>query len=73
MHRIPVSSVGITQVGFHLEADNLGTLEVKFANGGVYDFFNVPAATYNELMQAASKDDYYTVNIGKRFPCSRVS
>jgi len=73
MNRMPVSSVGIVQVGYHLDAEDLGTLELKFANGGVYDFFNVPAKTYDELMQAPSKENYYAANIGKRYPCSRVS
>ena len=73
MNRMPVSSVGIVQVGYHLDAEDLGTLELKFANGGVYDFFNVPAKTFDELMQAPSKENYYAANIGKRYPCSRVS
>jgi KTSC domain-containing protein len=73
MNRMPGSSVGIVQVGYHLEAENLGTPELKFANVGVYDFFNVPARTYDKLMQSPSKESYYAANIGKRYPCSSVS
>jgi hypothetical protein len=73
MNRMPVSSAGIVQVGYHLEAENLGTLELQFSNGGVYDFFNVPTKTYDEFMQAPSKESYYAANIGKRYPCSRVA
>jgi hypothetical protein len=72
MNRIPVSSQGITEVGYHEDADNLGTLELKFSNGGVYEFFNVPIKMYDEFMHAPSREDYYRANIGKRFPCTRV-
>jgi KTSC domain len=72
MNRIPVSSQGITEVGYHEEADSRGTLELKFSNGGVYEFFNVPTKMYDEFMHASSRDDYYRANIGKRFPCTRV-
>jgi hypothetical protein len=72
MNRIPVSSHGITEVGYHAEADSRGTLELKFANGGVYEFFNVPTKLYDEFMHAPSREDYYKANIGERFPCTRV-
>jgi KTSC domain len=73
MNRIPVSSNGITEVGYHQDTDTLGTLELKFSNGGVYEFFNVPTTMYNEFIHAPSGEDYYFTNIGKRFPCTRVA
>jgi hypothetical protein len=73
MNRIPVSSNGITEVGYHQDTDNLGTLELKFSNGGVYEFFNVPTNLYDEFMHASSREEYYFANIGKRFPCTRVA
>jgi hypothetical protein len=72
MHRIPISSEGITQVGYHPDSEKDGTLELEFSTGGVFQFFNVPARTYDELMGAPSKENYYLTNIGKRFPCLRV-
>jgi hypothetical protein len=72
MNRFPTSSAGIPEVGFHLDSDADGTLELKFANGAVYDFFNVPVKIYDEFMHASSREDYYSANIGKRFPCSRA-
>ena len=72
MNRIPTSSQGITQVGYHKDSDVLGTLELMFSNGGVYQFFNVPTDVYDEFMHSPSKEDYYFAKIGKRFPCSRV-
>jgi KTSC domain len=73
MNRIPVSSNGITEVGYHQDTDTLGTLELKFSNGGVYEFFNVPSTMYDEFMHAPSREEYYFSNIGKRFPCTRVA
>ncbi len=72
MKRITVSSEGILEVGYHQDTDNIGTLELKFSNGGVYEFFNVPSNMYDEFMHAPSREDYYFTNIGKRFPCTRV-
>jgi hypothetical protein len=72
MHRIPVSSEGITQVGYHQDTETLGTLELKFSKGGVYQFFNVPTKVYDEFMHAPSKEEYYAANIGKRFPYLRI-
>jgi KTSC domain len=72
MNRIRVSSQGITEVGYHEDEESRGTLEIEFSNGGVYDFFNVPTKTYDELMHATSREDYYEANIGKRFPCTRL-
>jgi hypothetical protein len=73
MERIPLSSAGITEVGFHEDSETLGTLELMFSNGGVYDFFNVPSTVYEEFMHAPSKEEYYQSCIGKRFPCLRVA
>jgi hypothetical protein len=69
MRRTPVSSAGITQVGYHEDSE---TLEIAFSKGGVYQFFNVPTMIYDSLMSATSKDDYYHTSIGTRFPCSRI-
>jgi hypothetical protein len=72
MKRISVSSDGILEVGYHQDTETIGTLELKFSNGGVYEFFNVPSTMYDEFMHAPSREDYYFTNIGKRFPCMRV-
>lgn len=69
MHRIPVPSTGITQVGYQEDSE---TLEIKFEHGGVYQFFNVPSNVFAEFMSASSKEGYYHSKIGQRFPCSRV-
>ena len=70
MHRFPVPSKEITQVGYQEDSE---TLEIQFVQGGVYQFFNVPSTVFDEFMSAPSKEGYYHSKIGERFPCSRVS
>jgi hypothetical protein len=69
MHRIPVSSIDITQVGYQEDSE---TLEIQFSHGEVCQFFNVPSVVYDELMQSPAKEEYYHSRIGERFPCSRI-
>jgi hypothetical protein len=70
MHRFPIPSKEITQVGYQEDSE---TLEIQFVKGGVYQFFNVPSTVFNEFMSAPSKEGYYHSKIGERFPCARVS
>lgn len=72
MHRVPVSTTGITQVGYHEDSEAHGTLEIEFESGSVYQFFNVPPKIYDEFIHAPSREDYYQTCIGSRFPNSRV-
>jgi CO/xanthine dehydrogenase FAD-binding subunit len=69
VERMTVSSAGIAQVLYKEESE---TLEIEFSSGGVYQFFNVPSAVFDQLMGSPSKDEYYSSNIGKRFPYLRV-
>jgi hypothetical protein len=70
MHRFPIPSTEITQVGYQEDSE---TLEIQFVKGGVYQFFNVPSSVFDEFMSAPSKEGYYHSRIGERFPCARVS
>ena len=45
MHRIPVSSVDITQIGYQEDSE---TLEIQFSRGEVCQYYNVPSAVYDE-------------------------
>jgi uncharacterized protein len=56
----------------HVESSNIGsigydersqTLEIEFLNGGVYQYFDVPANIYNSLMSAASHGQYFAQHI----------
>lgn len=55
MPRRPVQSSSIASVGY--DAANQ-VLEVEFKNGVVYQYFGVPAAVYEGLMQAESHGHY---------------
>jgi len=69
MHRIPVSSVDITQIGYQEDSE---ILEIQFSRGEVCQYYNVPSVVYNELMKSPAKEDFYHQKIGERFPCSRI-
>jgi len=49
MDRVPVSSSNIADIGYD---PSTMTLEVGFLNGGVYQYFDVPEAVYEEFMRA---------------------
>ena len=70
MHRFPIPSKEITQVGCQEDSE---TLEIQFVKDGVYQFSNDPSTVFDEFMIAPSKEGYYHSKIGERFPCSRTS
>jgi hypothetical protein len=67
MNRTPVSSSNLASIGY--DAESL-ILEVEFNNGRVYQYFDVPQGTYDELMSASSKGSYMNNVIKKQFRCS---
>ncbi len=69
MHRIPVSSVDITQIGYQEDSE---TLEIQFSRGEVCQYYTVPSGVYVEVMKSPAKEEYYHARIGERFPCSRI-
>jgi len=72
MHRTHVSAKGITEIGYHEDSEVHGTLELEFESGHVYRFFNVPPDVHDKLIHATSREDYYHLYIGSRFPNKRV-
>ena len=69
MEKQHVSSSNIRSIGYDTVTD---TLEVEFNSGGVYQYFNVPEATYSALMRASSKGAYVNDNIKDRYRCRKV-
>lgn len=69
MNRDPVSSSNIAAIGYDESAQ---TLEVEFINGTIYQYFNVGAALYEQLMQAPSKGVFLNQYIRSAYPYSRV-
>jgi hypothetical protein len=56
VNRIPVSSTNVSSIGWEPAQDNadIGTLEVCFTSGGVYQYLDVPESVYRDLMGAVS-------------------
>lgn len=69
MTRDHVDSSILQSVGYN---EQYQTLEVKFRNGAVYQYYNCPKRMYDELMNSASKDEFFDSRIRDRLPYSRV-
>lgn len=61
MEREQVESTNLASVGYD---PNSETLEVEFLKSGdVYQYFNVPAFEYEQLLSANSIGGYFSANI----------
>lgn len=69
MERASVSSTSIASIGYD---ESTGTLEVEFTDGSVYQYFDVPKPTYDELMSASSLGQYLARQIKGHFRYARV-
>ncbi|TLN27274.1 KTSC domain-containing protein [bacterium] len=56
MNRTPVVSSNLASVGY--DAGSM-TLEVEFRSGSVYQYFDVPAVEFEQLLSAASVGQYF--------------
>lgn len=48
------------------------TLEVKFVNGSVYRYFDVPAGVFAALLSAESAGRYFNASIRTRYRYTRL-
>ena len=62
MERIPLDSSNIISVGYDKERK---TLEIEFASGAIYQYFDVPKSVYSKLIDADSHAKYFDRNIKK--------
>lgn len=69
MDRELVASSNIRSAGYDEAAE---TLEVEFTNGTIYQYYNVPAAMYEQFKQAGSKGQFLNAYIRNAYPYSRV-
>ncbi len=60
MQRLEVLSGAIVSVGYEAASS---TLELELVSGEIVQFFHVPLTTYIGLMNAPSKDEFYSHNI----------
>lgn len=62
MQREPVTSTSVASIGYDPDSS---TLEIEFTDGGVYQYFGVPAEIHAGLMAASSHGQYLDVNVKK--------
>lgn len=70
MERQSVSSSNLHSVGYDQES---AVLEIKFKEGGVYQYSGVPLDRYERLMSASSKGSYFASYIKNSYRCRKVS
>ncbi len=56
MERTPVQSSNLASIGYEPDTS---MLEIEFLTGSIYQYFGVPQAVYEELMNASSKGSYF--------------
>lgn len=69
MIRDSIASSTIASIGYD---PNSETLEIEFASGSIYQYFNVPAELNAQLMGAPSKGQFLHLYIKNGYPYSRV-
>ena len=69
MKIIAVDSTTLRTVGYDAERQ---LLQMEFHNRSIYQYFEVPASVYEELMQAPSKGAYFNRSIRPRFDFALV-
>ncbi len=69
MDRLWVSSSNVASVGYDAAQQ---TLEVEFHGGQVYQYYGVPSAIHEAMMQAPSKGRFLHQNVRNAYPYSRV-
>jgi hypothetical protein len=67
MHRVPVESSSIDSIGYEKDV-----LEIRFRNGGLYQYLDVPEQMLLLLMRAESKGGFFNRHIRGAYPCVRL-
>ena len=70
MNSTVVESTTLAKVGY---GDVLQLLRLEFRSRAIYQYFGVPSAVHQALLQAPSKGSYFNSVIRGRFPYARVS
>lgn len=69
MNRVPVVSSTVSSVGYDAATQ---TLEVEFGSGIIYQYFEVPEAVHQQLLQAASVGQFLNGNIKGSYRYARL-
>ena len=70
MERRLINSRAIRSVAYDPE---LLILEIEFTNGGIYQYYRVPPATYEEFCTADSKGTFVNQSIKPHFECLEIT
>jgi hypothetical protein len=65
----PVASSNVQSIGYD---ENTETLYIRFLNGSLYIYKNVPIMVYEQLLGAPSVGSYMHRNIKGVFPYERI-
>lgn len=68
MNREPVTSSNIKAVGYD---PSTNVLEVEFSSGTIYQYADVPAQVYKDLMEAESVGRYFAANVRNVYAAHR--
>ena len=68
---IPVESSNLAAIAFDPREDDetIGTLYVRFKNGGEFAYYDVPAEKYDNFLDAESKGKFYIANVKSAYAC----
>jgi len=69
MEREPVDSSNIATIGYDVDSE---TLEIEFIRGGVYQYFDVPAQIYEDLLSADSAGQYLNAHVKGVYRYSKI-
>jgi hypothetical protein len=69
MPRESVASSTVASIGYDEKSE---TLEVEFLNGTIYQYYNVPAALFEQFRIAPSKGQFLNTMIRNAYPYSKV-
>jgi len=69
MEMQPVESSNVAEIGHDPETQKL---HIRFKDGSLHEYSDVPAETHEELMMADSKGRYVHENLKDRFDHARI-
>lgn len=69
INREHIESYNLVSAGYDMETK---TLEVEYASGIVYQYYEVPQALYTEFITSKSKGSFLNRNISGKFRYARV-
>lgn len=69
MKREPVDSSMFASIGYDPDQQ---ILELEFNSGKVYQYFDVPLETYQEMMASSSKGGFFRAEINDFFEYSEI-